>query len=262
MLAADYLSDVGTRLHMALADLHNLAGWTSFDVGLFTPARRHFARAMEQAKHAGDASLVANVLYRIGRLHLHRGFYPDGLKFFQLGQITAQDAGSELMVAMLCANEAWTYALLGDHTQALKSIHRAEDEFARADPASAPVWLRFFGAADLHAMAGMVYAFLPSRRESDLALAVDHLTTSLSARGDDTARSSVFELTALAMVYLALGDLPEGMARGNAALALMSQVRSIRTIDRLAPLQAEANRHTANGDIRDLTERIATLRAA
>jgi transcriptional regulator with XRE-family HTH domain len=247
LLAADYTVDVGTRLHLALADLHNLAGWTSFDVGLFTPARRHFARAIEQAKHSGDASLVANVLYRMGRLHLHRGFLPDALKFFQLGQITAQDAGSELTVAMLCANEAWTYALLGDRAQALKSIHRAEDEFARAEPPTAPVWLRFFGTADLNAMAGMVYAFLPSRREPDLALAVDHFTASLAVRSDDTARSSVFELTALAMVYLALGDLTEGAARGNAALALTSRVRSIRTVDRLAPLQAEASRHPATG---------------
>jgi hypothetical protein len=74
LLTADYADKVGSRLHLALADLHNLAGWTSFDVGLYSPARRHFAHALEQAKHANDSSLVANVLYRMGRLHLHRGF--------------------------------------------------------------------------------------------------------------------------------------------------------------------------------------------
>ena len=262
LLAADYGVEVGERLHLALADLHNLAGWTSFDVGLFTSARRHFARAMEQAKHAGDASLVANVLYRMGRLHLHRGFYRDALKFFQLGQITAQDAGSELTVAMLCANEAWTYALLGDNGQALKSICRAQDEFARAEPQQAPAWVRFFGSADLHAMVGMVYAFLPDRRDTDLGQAVEHFTTSLAARHDDTARSSVFELTALAMAHLALGNPGEGVACGHAALDLAGRVRSIRTIDRLEPLQAEAERHPEDSDVRDLSERVATLRAA
>jgi hypothetical protein len=118
LLTANYADEVGSRLHLALADLHNLAGWTSFDVGLYSPARRHFARALEQAKHANDSSLVANVLYPMGRLHLHRGFYRHALKFFQLGQIAAQDSGSELTVAMLCANEAWAYALLADARQA------------------------------------------------------------------------------------------------------------------------------------------------
>src|SRR5204863_3950871 len=121
---------------------------------------------------------------------------------------------------------------------------------------------RFFGHADLNAMSGMVYAFLPSRRDCDLALAVGHFTDSLSVRGDDTARSSMFELTALAMVYMALGDLAEGVARGAAALRLAQQVRSVRTVDRLKPLQAEASRHLRHSDVRHLTERIATLRLA
>lgn len=81
LLTADYADEVGRRLHVALADLHSLAAWTSFDVGLYSAARRHFARALEQARHSGDFSLVANVLYRIGRLHLHRGFFRDALKF-------------------------------------------------------------------------------------------------------------------------------------------------------------------------------------
>ena len=40
------------------ADLDNLAGWTSFDVGLFGAARGYFARALTQARRAGDASLM------------------------------------------------------------------------------------------------------------------------------------------------------------------------------------------------------------
>jgi hypothetical protein len=36
---------------------------------------------------------VANVLYRMGRLHLHRGMLKEALRLFQLGQIAAQDSG-------------------------------------------------------------------------------------------------------------------------------------------------------------------------
>jgi tetratricopeptide (TPR) repeat protein len=93
LLGSRYAEEVRLRLHLALADLHNLAGWTSFDVGRWSPARRHFARALEQARAADDASLVANVLYRMGRLHLHRGMLKEALRLFQLGQIAAQDSG-------------------------------------------------------------------------------------------------------------------------------------------------------------------------
>ncbi|SDY41435.1 Helix-turn-helix [Micromonospora pattaloongensis] len=261
LLAADYADEVRHRLHIALADLHNLAGWTSFDVGLYSSARCHFARALEQARHTNNPSLVANVLYRIGRLHLHQGYFRDALKFFQLGQLAAQDAGSELTVALLCANEAWAYALLGDTSQALKSIDRAQDEFTRADLLAAPAWVCFFGLADLHAMTGIVYASLPARTTAYLSAAVEHLHRALDMRCDDQSRSRAFELTALATTHLRLDDCDTGIALGNQAVALAMQLRSVRTIDRLAPLRRETDSHLERSEARELAERIDTLQA-
>jgi transcriptional regulator with XRE-family HTH domain len=263
LLAARYAEEVRNRLHLALADLHNMAGWTSFDVGLFSPARRHFARALEQARAADDASLVANVLYRMGRLHLHRGMLKEALRFFQLGQIAAQDSGCELTVAVLCANEAWVYALLGDTPQAFTSLGRAQDEFTRADRSIAPAWVRFFGIADHYASAGVVYAWLPEATNQQLDQGVDLLKRSLEQRGPDMARSRVFELTTLATAYLRAGDRDCGVRAGRDAVELAGAVRSVRTLDRLEPLQAAASeRGGQDSDLADLAERIATLRAA
>jgi hypothetical protein len=117
LLHAQASDDIRYRLHLTLGDLYNLAGWTSFDVGLRQAARAHFAHALIQARTGGDASLVANVLYRTDRLHLHDGMAAEALRFFQLGQIAAQESGCALTVAMLCANEAWAYAILGDARQ-------------------------------------------------------------------------------------------------------------------------------------------------
>jgi transcriptional regulator with XRE-family HTH domain len=251
-----------SRLHLALADLHNLVGWTSFDIGLHATARRHFARALEQARHAGSATLVANILYRLGRLHLHRGWLRDGLRFFQLGQIAAQDSGCELTVSMLCVNEAWAHALLGDVQQATKSIGRAQDEFARAALDDPPSWVRFFGAADLHASVGMVHLALSQACPDRLDDAAAELTTSLAERGDDMARSTVFELTALATVQLRTGESDAGIRTGHHALDLAEQVRSVRTIDRLRPLQVEARRGRRTPGAEELAARITALRAA
>lgn len=262
LLAADYGDAVAGRLHRALADLHNLAGWISFDVGLYRAARRHFARALQQAKYGDDASLVANVLYRMGRLHLHRGWYRDALRFFQLGQIAAQDSGCELTVAMLCANEAWAHALMQDAVQAGKSIGRAYDEFARADLASAAAWVRFFGPTDLQACTGMVYLACQDDRQAQLDPAIEILSRAVAERGSDMTRSQAFELTALATAYLRAGDVDCAIPAGLHATDLAEQLRSARVIDRLEPLQtAAAARSTGRQDLRDLAERIATLRA-
>jgi tetratricopeptide (TPR) repeat protein len=260
-LRSRYSEDVGRQLQLALADLHNLAGWTSFDVGLNAPARRHFARALEHAKHANEPSLAAKALYCLGRLHLHRTRVTDALKFFQLGQIAAQESGCELAVAMLCANEAWSYALLGSPRQAFKSVGRAQDEFARADHAEAPTWIRFFTNADLHATVAMARAFLPESTPKQRAEAISGFAHSLAGRGPDMARNRAFELTALAKVHLQDGDLDHGSKVGHEAVDLAEEIRSTRVVDRMAPLLAEANRHPAHADARGLAERIVTLRA-
>jgi transcriptional regulator with XRE-family HTH domain len=261
-LGTSYAEDVGRRLHLALADMHNLAGWTSFDVGLYRPARRHFVRALEQARHANELSLVAKVLYCMGRLHLHGGSVVDALKFFQLGQLAAQESGCELAVAMLCANEAWAYALLGRRWETFKSIGRAQDEFARADITDAPAWVRFFGEADLHASIAMTCASLPEPTPKQRAEAIAGFTRSLAGRDAGMARNRAFELTALAKVHLQDGDLDHGAVVGHQAVDLAERVRSTRVIDRMAPLLTEARQRSTHVDIRSLAERIATLRAA
>lgn len=261
LLGTDHSDSVAAELHVALADLHNLAGWISFDVGLYTSARRHFARALEQARHADDASLIANVLYRMGRLHLHRQWHRDALRFFQLGQLAAQDSGCDLTVAVLYANEAWAYAVMGDGARALKSIERAQDEFGRSESQATPPWVQFFGLADLHALIGVVQLALHETGHGALDSAIEALCRSIAIRGPDMARSQVFELTALATAHLVAGAVDQALPIANNAIDLAEGIRSTRVLDRFEPFQSAAHRyHPGHSDLRDVGVRIATLR--
>src|ERR1041384_1892527 len=96
MLGANATDIVRQRLYVALADLHNLAGWTSFDTGLMDSARNHFGQALDLAKQGENEALMANILYRMGRVYLHQNAPDDALKVFQLGQLAAKNSGSEL----------------------------------------------------------------------------------------------------------------------------------------------------------------------
>jgi len=258
LLKADAHDDTRRRLYLTLADLHNLAGWTSLDVGLYSVARRHFAHAITQSRHAEESSLLANVLYRTGRLQLHCGQPREALRFFQLGQIAAQDSGDAATVAVLCANEAWAYGTLGDTNQALRSLNRASDELARAHPGDATPWVLFFGEVDLDAMTGMTHLELSTTDPSHLTPARTALSRAIDARAENMARSRAFEITALATACLRDHDNEQGVELGWQAVHMAEHLRSARVIHRLSPL-AEQAALTGQPDAVDLAQHITIV---
>ncbi|MFR9728050.1 helix-turn-helix domain-containing protein [Saccharopolyspora sp. MS10] len=263
LLDANASDQVKRKLYVSLADMHSLAGWTSFDTGLLDPARGHFGKALEFAKQAEDDSLVASVLYRMGRVYLHYQEPNEALKLFQLGQIAAQESGSSLTVAVLCANEAWAYGMLNKPDQVQKMVGRTKDEFARANVAEAPDWVRFFNENDLHGMIGSAHdalaVFDPDRYAP---LAVAETIKCNEAYGADMQRTHVFGLSLQATNHIRAGDLQEGIKVGRSALQIGEKVKSARVSDRLKPLEIEAGRHRMNSDARDLSEEIRRFREA
>ncbi|MPZ00357.1 MAG: tetratricopeptide repeat protein [Actinophytocola sp.] len=263
MLTASGTDQVRSRLYVALADLHNVAGWTSFDTGLVDSARTHFANALELAREGGSHPLVANVLYRMGRVYLHHKSPDDALKMFQLGQIAAQESGSDLAVAVLCANEAWAYAEMGNETQATKLLGMTRDTFTRADVENAESWVKFFNQTDLHAMVGTVHTVLARTAGSEhTKYAIPALTRAIDSYGEDMARSKAFNLSALATNHLLDGDIDHGAKIGRAALESADGLKSARVKDRMEPMKLEAEKRSNNVDARELTERINAFYAA
>lgn len=266
MLDASVVDSMKPRLYTAVADLHNLAGWTSFDVDLVDSARHHFMEALSLAKEAKNNSLVANVLYRMGRIYLEKEAPDEALKLFQLGQLAAQDSGSELAVSVLCANEAWAYAKMGNIDQTHKMIKRAQDEFARSDQGKVDGWASFFNTVDVHAMTGTVFFALSQAATDDsvlrgknIRIAIPHLQQAIDGYGDEMARSEAFNTSMLAAAHIHDGDLHHGLRIGRRALDLAEEVKSSRVANRLRPLLSAAAQHSANADSRDLAERISKL---
>lgn len=260
MLGATAQDHVKKRLHVALADLHNLAGWTSFDIGLVDSARNHFGRALELAKSGDSEQLVANILYRMGRVYLHNEAPQDALKMFQLGQIAAQESGSELAVAVICANQAWAYAMMGYEEQTMKLIGRTRDEFARANLAEAEDWVRFFNDTDVYAMIGTVHTVLAHNGfPKHTQYAIPALTRAIDSYGDEMARSKAFNMSALATNHLLDGDIDHGAKVGNNAVDLAEHLKSNRVRDRMRPLKDEADKRRNNTHARELSDNIGKL---
>ena len=247
-------------LHVAVADLHLLAGWTSFDIGQIGPARRHFTRALEHARFVDEPSLVAKALYCLARVQMHHGWGAQAVRLLHLAQVAAQQSGSARAVAMVHANLAWAQSLVGDIRQALTETSRARDEYGNAEPEPAPPWLRFFDSAELQALRGATLAHLPDPTPAQRAAAIERLSLSTALRELPMTRSRAFELTMLAWMLIDNGDPDAAAPIGHQAVDLGEHLRSQRVIDRFAPLRASCRRYADRDDLRDLDARIAALR--
>ncbi|HLT10658.1 MAG TPA: helix-turn-helix transcriptional regulator, partial [Micromonosporaceae bacterium] len=215
LLRARVANDVEREIHIAIANLHLLAGWTSFDTGLVTPARRHFTRALEHARFVEEPSLAAKALYCLGRVHVHHGWAAQAVRLFQLSQVSAQESGYGRAVAMAQVNLAWAQAVAGDSAQAVTSLNRAQEEYARTEHDEVPAWLRFFDSAELQAMRGTTLAHLRDATADQRDEAIKRFSLSAALRELPLARSRAFELTALAWLLLGAGSTDQGVQVGH-----------------------------------------------
>lgn len=267
LLRADCPSDdLAAALRRELADLHNLIGWMSHDLGEHTEARQHLAQGLVFAREAHDATLLADAYYRLGRVSIHEEHAREALHLWQLGQIVATNSGCHTSVAILHANISWAHAALGDARAVRDSLARAVDELGRAGPEPAPQWTAFFSEADLEGMSGVVHAALARHREhrdTHAGLAIEHASRALRQR-TDVSRSGALDHVTAAMGHALLGSdadvVPHAAAAVHAARGTVLSRRLLDRLDRMAdvaePLAAR------NSELRDVVSEIRVLAAA
>jgi tetratricopeptide (TPR) repeat protein len=256
LLAASTTDEVRTRLRKAVADLHNLAGWTCFDAGQAQAALNHFGQALELAR-SGDRELAANIHYRIGRVHLHHNDSARALSEFERGENITRDT---LATSLLLANQAWSHATLGHVDDTLQLLGRAVHAFDRATPVSAPSWLAFYDQTDLSGLTGVIYTELAQRVDTSYtSFAIPQLTVAVAGYGEAMTRSRALSLTALAINHFIDDDADRGAKVGTQAVEIAARLKSPRTLERMHPLRNEAHRHHHNTDAQDLIERMDAL---
>jgi tetratricopeptide (TPR) repeat protein len=263
LLHAPGLSDnLSARLHHALADLHNLVGWLAHDLDDHDTARRHLTQSLVLARRANALPLLANGYYRLGRVSLHQRRVEEAMHLFGLGQLVAQQSGCHASVAILHANTAWAYALLGQDGHVVDSLTRARGELRQADPATAPTWTQFaLAPADAHGISAVVYGELarhPSQRHhADAAL--EHAHQAVALRKPQDQRSRIFDHISLAAASILSDDHAAGGRNAVAAVDLAEDgMTSARVRDRLAELWLLARPHADDPEIAAFGRRLET----
>ncbi|MER6618171.1 transcriptional repressor NsdA [Streptomyces xantholiticus] len=228
------------RLFRTAAELSELAGWMSYDVGLQPTAQKYFVLALHASKEAGDKPLGSYILSSMSRQMIHLGRPDDALELIHLAQYGSRDCATARTQAMLYAMEARAYANMGQPSKCRRAVRMAEDTFADVglDGEPEPDWIRFFSEAELHGENSHSYrdlAYVAGRSPTYASLAepVMQRAVELFGQDDEHQRSYALNLIGMATVHLLKKEPEQATAIAGRALTVAKRVRSERVNTRL-----------------------------
>ncbi|CAL9412521.1 hypothetical protein SUDANB32_01674 [Streptomyces sp. enrichment culture] len=255
------------RLFKVAAELAELAGWMSYDVGLQPTAQKYFVLALHAAKEAGDRPLGSYVLSNMSRQMIHLGRPEDALELIHLAQYGSRDCASPRVQSMLYAMEARAYANMGQPGRCKRAVRMAEDTFAEADEWDEPDpdWIRFFSEAELyaensHSFRDLAYVAGRSPTYASLAEPLMQRAVELFGReGGEHQRSYALNLIGMATVHLLQREPEQSTVLATEAIKAAKKVRSERVNTRIRKTVDTAVRDFGElAEVVALTERLAT----
>jgi hypothetical protein len=252
-------------LFKVAAELAELAGWMSYDVGLQPTAQKYFVLALHAAKEAGDKPLGSYVLSSMSRQMIHLGRPDDALELIHLAQYGSRDCASPRTQSMLYAMEARAYANMGQPGKCKRAVRMAEDVFADADDWDEPDpdWIRFFSEAELygensHSYRDLAYVAGRSPTYASLAEPLMQRAVDLFADDDEHQRSYALNLIGMATVHLLRREPEQSTVLAGQALQIAKKVRSERVSTRIRKTVGTAVRDFGNlAEVVDLTDKLA-----
>ncbi|WP_329027816.1 transcriptional repressor NsdA [Streptomyces sp. NBC_00690] len=228
------------RLFTCAAELAELAGWMSYDVGLQPTAQKYFVLALHAAKEAGDKPLGSYILSSMSRQMIHLGRPDDALELIHLAQYGSRDCATPRTQSMLYAMEARAYANMGQPSKCKRAVRMAEDTFAdiEFDHEPEPDWIQFFSEAELNGENAHSYrdlAYVAGRSPTYASLAEPIMARAVELFRDDTVhqRSYALNLIGMATVHLLKREPEQATGLASQALTVAKRVRSERVNTRL-----------------------------
>jgi hypothetical protein len=270
LLQEQHTDAVGRRLFRVTAELAELAGWMSFDVGLQPTAQKYFVLALHAAKEAGDRPLGSYVLSKMGRQMIHLGRPEDALELVHLAQYGSREGATARTQAMLSAMEARAYANMGQPGKCRRAVRMAEESFEDVGAGDRdPDWIRFFSEAELNAEIAHSYrdlAYSSGRSPTYASMARPAMERavelfeleSAQTHGGGHRRSYALNLLGMASVHLLQKEPQDGAVRTGEAFDVAKRLRSERVNNRLRRTAAWAARDFGEvAEVVQLGERLA-----
>lgn len=250
---SSYRSDLGRRLHVALAELAQLAGWASYDLGDHGQSQRHYLTALHAAHTADDRPLGARILSCLAYQAAARGYAQDAITLADCAQRGLGDKATPTVRSLLAAAEARAYAVAEDGRSFGHALNRAEHELERARREDDPSWSYWHDAANIAIDSGSDFGRLGQFRAAERRLREGF------ALRPDYVRDRAVYLPDLADIQRQQGDLDAACATASEAYRLGTELGSARALNGVRAFRAKLSRHTAARPVADFLTLTASL---
>lgn len=248
-----YDAATGRALFAAAAELTQLVGWMTYDVGQFGLSQRYLIQALRLAHVADDRALGAEVLAAMSH---QATFLNRGAEAVDLARAAGR-AANELHIPALTAEahvlEAHGHAQQRSHKACAAALGRAESTLDRADRHGDPQWITYFDEAYLSAKFGHCFAALGDGRH-----AVASATRSLDM-SDGFVRGRAFNLSLLAKAHALQGEVEQACAAGHQAAQLVEHLDSARARHYLKDATRAVERRSSSPEVIELRRRVEAV---
>jgi len=247
---------VPRRLLLAVAELTQLAGWISHDVGENSRAREYFGESLRLARAAGDEAFTSEVLAGMSHQAAYLGDARTAVDAAHAARRHAIRSDAPVLVSEAAAMEAHGHALRRDARACLVALRTAERSLDAVGDDRRPPWLEYFDQAYLAAKFAHALHALGEPKAAE-RYAVQSLLMS-----EGYERGRLFNTVLLAQIHVDRGNLDAACELGRRSVTMASGIRSARGRGYLAGLRRRLEPHAAVPQVRALREQIHSLGGA
>jgi transcriptional regulator with XRE-family HTH domain len=250
---ASYTERTSRALHVALAELGQLCGWTAYDAGHHGLAQRYYLAALRATHSADDRPLGAHVLCCMAEHAARQGQPAEAVTLIETALAGTRGRQSPSLLAELHNQQAYAFATLGDTSGCTVAISQARTQIERLNPTAEPSWLYWVNPANMTAEVGNCL-----RQLGHVEQAAVMLEDSIAMFDATLPRGRLGYLIRLADTLTRPGkqrDLDTATALGIEAVQLAEGLDSVRSVGLIRNLYHQMQPHAEVPAVREFLDR-------
>ncbi|MGH3974445.1 MAG: hypothetical protein ACRDS9_14115 [Pseudonocardiaceae bacterium] len=250
---SSYDERTGRGLHVVLAELGQLCGWSAYDGGHHGLAQRYFAAGLRAAHTADDQPLGAHILAFMANQAACQGQPTEAVTFIETALAGTRGQATPALLAELHIWQALAFATLRDTSACTAAISQARTQVEQLKPDDDPPWLYWLDPAAIAVNAG---SCLLQLGQAEQAAAMLHEGS--AQLSESFIRERQLHLTQLAHARARPGkqrDLDAAAGLGMQSIGLAESLDSTRGTGLLRELYFQLKPHGEVPAVRDFLER-------
>jgi transcriptional regulator with XRE-family HTH domain len=250
---ASYDERTGCALHVVLAELGQLCGWSAYDAGNHGLAQRYYVAGLRAAHTADDRPFGAHILATMANQAARQGQPAEAVTLIETALAGTRERATPALLAELHIRQAYAFATCRDTTACAAAISQARSQVEQLKPDDDPPWLYWLDPAAITVGVGNCLLQLG---QPDHAAVL--LNEGIAQFSDSFVRDRQLYLTRLADALARPGkqrDLDAAAGLCMQSIDLAESLDSTTGADHLRDLYVRLRPHRKVPAVRDFLER-------